>query len=247
MVVLTFDDGPNDTYSTTERLLDVLEKQAVHAHFCLIGENIRQNPLLTKKIYQGNHSIVNHGMDDKIILFKTASQVEKMDSEWNLLTREALGDSCFRASLFRPASGVYNLSLKKALAHDGLSILPVTFYVGDAQRRPSAKMRILESTLKKIKKKGKAIIVFHDGRDCNEKLKRKLHIQSIKSSAFSNSSSINEFTNSSYKEKYDSSYDRSWVPEIIDSLITALKKDSFQFVLYDSLLNDSKSYTKQSK
>lgn len=38
-VILSFDDGPNIAHTTTERLLAVLKKHSVKAHFSLIGKN----------------------------------------------------------------------------------------------------------------------------------------------------------------------------------------------------------------
>lgn len=57
-VALTFDDGPNDSY--TETLLEGLEERGVKATFFLLGKEAEENPALVKKIYEGGHLIGNH-------------------------------------------------------------------------------------------------------------------------------------------------------------------------------------------
>lgn len=58
-VALTFDDGPDPTY--TPQLLRLLEKQDVHATFFLIGRRARRHPELVRAIRDGGHEIGNHG------------------------------------------------------------------------------------------------------------------------------------------------------------------------------------------
>lgn len=57
-VALTFDDGPNDSY--TEILLEGLEERGVKATFFLLGKEAEQNPDIVKKIYENGHLIGNH-------------------------------------------------------------------------------------------------------------------------------------------------------------------------------------------
>ena len=57
-VVLTFDDGPDATY--TPRILDILSKEHVPAAFFLIGVNAENNVQLVRRIYDEGHEIGNH-------------------------------------------------------------------------------------------------------------------------------------------------------------------------------------------
>jgi hypothetical protein len=56
-----------------------------------------------------------------------------------------------------------------------------------------------------MKKHQRAIIVLHDGKDSAEKMQKELD------------------------KNADSKYNRSWVPEIADSLISTLLKNGYQF------------------
>lgn len=57
-LVLTFDDGPDDTY--TPQVLDILSKYHVPAAFFLVGLNVEKNLPLVKRIFREGHEIGNH-------------------------------------------------------------------------------------------------------------------------------------------------------------------------------------------
>lgn len=57
-LVLTFDDGPDETY--TPKILDVLSKYHVPAAFFMVGLNAEKNLPLVKRIYREGHEIGNH-------------------------------------------------------------------------------------------------------------------------------------------------------------------------------------------
>lgn len=62
-VYLTFDDGPAG--KVTSSILDILEENQVHATFFLIGEQIKGQEKLVKRIYDEGHSIGLHSMTHK--------------------------------------------------------------------------------------------------------------------------------------------------------------------------------------
>lgn len=57
-VALTFDDGPSSQY--TEKLLDGLKERGVKASFFIIGESIKENEKIIKRMYDEGHLIGNH-------------------------------------------------------------------------------------------------------------------------------------------------------------------------------------------
>jgi hypothetical protein len=109
---------------------------------------------------------------------------------------------------------VYQKRLLKILASKEMKILPITFYAFDAQKGPQGKFDVLNSTIKKIRKSNGGIIVLHDGRDSQQKLLTQL------------------FTHT------NGPYNRQWIPEIVDSLITVLKKENYQFLLLPEALKE---------
>ncbi len=58
VIALTFDDGPNDPY--TSQLLDLLSANNVQATFFLVGLNVKANPGTTKRILEEENVIGNH-------------------------------------------------------------------------------------------------------------------------------------------------------------------------------------------
>jgi len=57
-MVLTFDDGPNETY--TPAILDILKQEHVPAAFFILGVNAEDNLSLLSRIYSEGHEIGNH-------------------------------------------------------------------------------------------------------------------------------------------------------------------------------------------
>lgn len=63
VIYLTFDDGPAG--KVTNDVLDILKDNSVHATFFLIGEQIKNQEELVKRIYNEGHSIGLHSMTHK--------------------------------------------------------------------------------------------------------------------------------------------------------------------------------------
>jgi peptidoglycan-N-acetylglucosamine deacetylase len=57
-VALTFDDGPDPTY--TPAVLALLRKYQIKATFCLIGVNVQAHPELVRAIVDDGHTLCNH-------------------------------------------------------------------------------------------------------------------------------------------------------------------------------------------
>ena len=57
-VALTFDDGPDPTY--TPQILDLLSEHNVKATFCLVGRLARAYPDLVRRIAADGHTLCNH-------------------------------------------------------------------------------------------------------------------------------------------------------------------------------------------
>lgn len=91
VVALTFDDGPNTT--TTNEVLDVLEKHQTVASFFLIGNNINdESAKSVKRAYDlgceiNNHS-KTHGYMDKMTAEEIKSEVEYVDEKVFEITGE---------------------------------------------------------------------------------------------------------------------------------------------------------------
>lgn len=60
-IALTFDDGPDDTY--TPQILEILKQKGVKATFFVMGERARKHPEQLRKIHKEGHVIGNHTWD----------------------------------------------------------------------------------------------------------------------------------------------------------------------------------------
>src|SRR5687768_1569989 len=57
-IALTFDDGPVE--GKTEKILDILRMHNVKAAFFCIGNRVKSNPEIVKRIYSEGHVLGNH-------------------------------------------------------------------------------------------------------------------------------------------------------------------------------------------
>jgi peptidoglycan/xylan/chitin deacetylase (PgdA/CDA1 family) len=78
-VALTFDDGPDATY--TPKFLDLLKQMGVHATFCVVGKRAIQMPDLLRRIVAEGHTLCNHSYYHDLSLGKMAIPAMTKDLE----------------------------------------------------------------------------------------------------------------------------------------------------------------------
>jgi peptidoglycan-N-acetylglucosamine deacetylase len=74
-VALTFDDGPNAPY--TDRILDVLERERVHATFFVVGRAVQAYPASLRRMARDGDSIGNHTWDHAHLVVQTSAAVRE--------------------------------------------------------------------------------------------------------------------------------------------------------------------------
>jgi peptidoglycan-N-acetylglucosamine deacetylase len=81
VVALTYDDGPNPTY--TNQLINLLNQLEAKATFFVIGQNIETHPETVKKLIDSGHEVGNHSYSHQKLIWKTPafvrSEIEKTD------------------------------------------------------------------------------------------------------------------------------------------------------------------------
>lgn len=99
LVALTLDDGPDS--ATTADLLDVLDAHGAKATFFVIGDRVRDNESVVRRIVDEGHELGNHGFQEEAAILLSRDQLERsIDS-----TRAVL--SAFqKPRWFRPGSGL---------------------------------------------------------------------------------------------------------------------------------------------
>jgi peptidoglycan/xylan/chitin deacetylase (PgdA/CDA1 family) len=201
-VILSFDDGPNADRDTTIRLLDVLKKHNIRATFALLGVNVEKNPDLAKRIYEEGHVIINHGYSDK-----WASKMNNEQFRENLIKGEAaivaaLGEKPY-PRLYRPHGGFYYKRHERIWREEGWTLSGVNIRVYDAVINEKGKQKLVKKVINKTVKRGGGTILLHDARDSHYKMETQI--------------------------AKNSSFNRSWIPDVVEEIIIALLERGFSF------------------
>lgn len=99
-IALTFDDGPNETY--TLPLLEGLRERGVKVTFFLIGQEVTENPEIAKKIARDGHLIGNHSFYHVDLCKLESDEVISQVSRTNEVIYEVTGQY---PQLIRPPFG----------------------------------------------------------------------------------------------------------------------------------------------
>lgn len=97
---LTFDDGPEDTY--TPQILEILRQKGVKATFFVVGEMAKEYPERLKQIYREGHAIGNHTWDHPHLPELTDQQFNENIQSTTAEIEKIIG---FKPDLFRPPFG----------------------------------------------------------------------------------------------------------------------------------------------
>jgi peptidoglycan/xylan/chitin deacetylase (PgdA/CDA1 family) len=157
-VALTFDDGPYGT--STQQVLDILQKKHVPATFFVVGQNVAKYPELAKEIVQDGYEIGNHTFTHPHLspntLDVTLSEIASTDA----IIASTTG---VHTKLFRPPYGSLASTSKEAIEARGYTIVMWNVDPQDWDYKNSPAFRIIRRVL--AHPKPKMIIVLHDGRD----------------------------------------------------------------------------------
>jgi len=152
-VHITFDDGPHP--AATPKVLDILEKRNILATFFLVGANAQRYPDLASEIVRRGHSVGNHSMTHRSLIFRPIG----IQQEEILLANEALkGILGFRPGFFRPPYGYFDSRTLRLARAEGQKVVMWDIDSRDfTARRPEQ----VSSTVSG-RARGGSIILFHD-------------------------------------------------------------------------------------
>jgi len=102
VVALTFDDGPNTTW--TPLLLDLLKEKKVKATFCQVGDNVDAHPEISERIVKAGHRLCNHTRTHDTGL-QSATR-ERIDEEIGGGVRAFTTEGLPSPDYYRPPGGV---------------------------------------------------------------------------------------------------------------------------------------------
>ena len=113
-IALTFDDGPDLVW--TERILDVLDREAVRASFFLVGERAARALETVRRIAEAGHEIASRGWSHRSLWLCGPRRTEDEVGRAHRFLTDAVGQP---VRYFRPPWGMVNAAMFVALRRHG--------------------------------------------------------------------------------------------------------------------------------
>ncbi len=118
VVALTFDDGPDSTY--TPQVLDVLKAKGVPATFFFVGENVLSHPDVARRAVAEGHAIGNHTWDHPRLIRASAAAIGSELDRASASLQQVIGQT---PSIFRPPYGYLSADIRAEAQRRGLKIV----------------------------------------------------------------------------------------------------------------------------
>jgi peptidoglycan/xylan/chitin deacetylase (PgdA/CDA1 family) len=151
---LTFDDGPNP--SATEKILEILDSQAVPATFFMVGQHVERFPDIARRVGDSLHGIGNHTYHHLRLHLKSPGQIR---FEMERCQASIVTNTGRTPQLFRAPHGFRNPFVSPLAQRLGYTVIGWTFGVWDSDQ-PAAE--VIRRRVRKRLQPG-AIILLHDG------------------------------------------------------------------------------------
>lgn len=121
-VAVTFDDGPDP--EVTSKVLDILREREATASFFCVGERVRKNPEIVRRMVAEGHGVENHTAthSSAFAFFGRARARREIETASQAIT-EATGR---KPVYFRPPAGMRNPWLAPVIAAEGLQLVSWT-------------------------------------------------------------------------------------------------------------------------
>jgi len=154
-VALTFDDGPNAPY--TERILDVLRRERVHATFFVVGRAVAAYPRTVRRIVREGHVLGNHSWDHAHLLVETPSAVRAELRRTDDAIYAATG---LRTRLMRPPFGARDFEVLNEARAMGYTVVMWSVPLPNDWEQPGD-ATIAARVIDRVQ--DGSIVVLHDG------------------------------------------------------------------------------------
>lgn len=155
VVALTFDDGPNPPY--TGRILDVLEREHVHATFFLVGRAVQAYPEVVRREVHDGDAVGNHTWDHPHLIVMRRSDIRS--------SLQRTGAAIYRAAhvrtrLMRPPFGARDWPVMEVAHKLGYTVVMWSVPLARDWEYPPPQV-IAQRVLPRVS--DGSIIVLHDG------------------------------------------------------------------------------------
>jgi peptidoglycan-N-acetylglucosamine deacetylase len=157
VVALTFDDGPNEPYTT--QLLDILDRHEVKATFFVCGLCIERWPSIVATIHTRGHTVGNHSHAHKFGAYFDMKSYKENILRTNELIESETG---VRTTLYRSPWLFRTPGLLKYIYSIGMTPIWGTFGSELEVFQPSPKTMAKRAL--QLAKPGR-IYIFHDGKE----------------------------------------------------------------------------------
>ena len=163
LLALTFDDGPDPTY--TPQILDVLEQHGVAATFFIVGSSAVRYPKLVSQIYDSGHELGNHTYYHSNVAVISSWQLQMEVSATERAIESLTGH---RSNLFRPPYAIdgepqteRELQPLSVISRMGYQTVGMGIDPNDWRAGRSAE-QITNAVLSEAKKSNSNVILLHD-------------------------------------------------------------------------------------
>ena len=169
-IYLTFDAGYENGY--TDKILDILKKEKVPATFFLVGDYIKANPDIVRRMDKEGHIIGNHTMSHPdMSIITDQNDFESELKELEIIYEETTGHKMKK--FYRPPQGKYsekNLEMAKSMGYTTVfwSLAYVDWYVDKQPSREEA-LNILNKRIH-----DGAIVLLHSTSKTNSEILEEL-------------------------------------------------------------------------
>ncbi len=155
-VALTFDDGPNPTY--TPQILELLKQYNVQATFFAIGEHVQAYPQLVRQEYQEGHAVGNHTWTHPHLPEESRDRIQNELSRTSNVIEQATGT---KPVLFRPPYGKVNWNVLKQSSQQGMTTILWSVDTLDWDQPSRTMDDIVNRALSEVG--NGSILLLHDG------------------------------------------------------------------------------------
>lgn len=153
-VALTFDDGPNEPY--TSQILDILAQKQVPAAFFTVGASVSRSPEVVARMLREGHMVGNHTQTHRGLIALKPEEIREELAGWE---RAVAPIGASAPKLFRAPHGWKSPFLGKILAETGYRLVGWTRGVWDTDR-PGEEVLFHRLT---ARPENGMILLLHDG------------------------------------------------------------------------------------
>ncbi|MEZ4267115.1 MAG: polysaccharide deacetylase family protein [Myxococcota bacterium] len=157
-VALTFDDGPDPTW--TPRIAEQLGAAGARGTFFCIGQHVEAHPEVARRLVAGGHELGNHSFSHaRTLNFRLAAAMEREVLRGETALRGVTGE--VGRPLYRPPVGLRNPALARVAGRLGLRVVNWSLHSRDTFATDAG--ALAARVLARIQPGD--IVLFHDGSD----------------------------------------------------------------------------------